>query len=286
MHSQLDQVGAFFRYLEHDGMTSPFAQTKWHQKFGQIKKIRRHVRKLRRQGVKRNIVVSGYPKSGNTWLTRMLADAAGSEMVAYLSDHRETLPRERGMVDSEIRKDIVTIKSHHTLPLLSLGGISLNDIVLVVRDPRDVAVSGSGFFFGTDNVPTPEAIDAMIDMMVTKKKPYVRWEDQRWDDFVKRSLNRGVPFVRYVDLVHNTKETLTPILNHLDLNLADETVDKIIAYHCFNRTNKRYAHTGQNEITRHLRSGKPGDYKKYLSARQKDRIENEFGPLMKTLGYL
>ncbi|MDO8288920.1 MAG: sulfotransferase domain-containing protein [Parvibaculum sp.] len=267
-------------------MASPFAQTKWHQNFGQIKKIRRHVRNLRREGVKRNIVVSGYPKSGNTWLTRMLADAAESEMVAYLSDHRKTLPRERGMVGHEMRRDLVTVKSHHTVSLLRMGGIPLTDIVLVVRDPRDVAVSGSGFFFGADNVPTPDSIDRMIDMMVTKNKPYVRWEDQRWDQFVEHSLNRGVPFVRYVDLVHNTKNTLTPILNHLDLNLTDEAVDRVIAYHCFDRANKRYTQTGQTEISRHLRSGKPGDYKKYLSIRQKDRIESEFGPLMKTLGYL
>ena len=267
-------------------MTTIPGLSKVYETYHQAKKIRRHVRKLRDEGTRRSIIVSGYPKSDNTWLTRMLADLAECEVVAYLSDYQDRLPRERGIVGREARRDIKTLKSHHSLPLLRLGGIPRSDVAIIVRDPRDVAVSGSGYFFGKENAPSPETIDQMIDMMLTTKNPSVRWIDQRWDQFVERSLDRGVPFVRYGDLVHKPRETLSPLLSHLDLDLSDEAIDRVVDYHAFDRAKQRYAQSGQSEITRHLRSGKPGDYRKYLSPRQKDRIESEFRPLMQKLGYL
>ncbi|MGV8996764.1 MAG: sulfotransferase domain-containing protein [Parvibaculaceae bacterium] len=267
-------------------MASLFSDHAWHQTYHQAKKIRRHIRSLRREGINRNIVVSGYPKSGNTWLARMLADAASSELVAYLSDHHENLPRERGMVGSEVRQDISTIKSHHSLPLLRLGGVPKTDIAIIVRDPRDVAVSGAGFFFGTENLPTSESIDQMIDMMLAETKPSVRWNDQRWDRFVERSFSSNVPVIRYVDLVEHTATTLKPILDHLSLELQDEAIEQLVNYHSFDRAKKRSTRAGQSDISHHLRTGKSGEYKIYLSARQRDRIESEFRPVMQRLGFL
>lgn len=267
-------------------MASLLAHSRWHQTYHQAKKIRRHIRNLRREGITRNIIVSGYPKSGNTWLARMVADAASSELIAYLSDHRGNLPRERGMVGREARRDISTIKSHHSLPLLRLGGVPLSDIAVIVRDPRDVAVSGAGFFFNSENIPTPDSIDSMIDMMLAQTKPRIRWNDQRWDQFVERSLNRKVPVVRYVDLVERPAETLKPILSHLSLNLDDEAMNRLVTYHSFEHAKQRFQQSGQTDISRHLRKGKPGEYKTYLSISQRERIESEFRPLMQKLGYL
>ncbi len=176
----------------------------------------------------------------------MLAGAASSELIAYLTDYRGLLPRERGIVGRDVRHDVSTIKSHHSLSLLRLGGIPKTDIAIIVRDPRDVAVSGAGFFFNTENTPTPESIDHMIDMMISETKPRVRWNDQRWDQFVEHSLNRGVPFVRYIDLVEKTEETLRPILSHLSLDLDDAAMNRLITYHSFDRAKQRFQETGRS----------------------------------------
>lgn len=271
-------------------MTSLLSRTWLHQTYHQSKKIRRHVRSLKRRGVDRCIVVSGYPKSGNTWLARMLADIAECEMAAYLTDKDDKLPREVGMVGREARRDTIVIKSHHTLPLLRWGGVAPSDLAIIVRDPRDVAVSGAGFFFaetfGKTNEPTPDSIDRMIDMMIGSERPEVRWPDQRWDSFVEKSLTSNLPIIRYVDLVKAPRETLEPVLSHLGLDQHNFDLDRIIDFHTFDQAKQRSERKGETAISHHLRSGRTGEYRKYLSRRQRERIENEFRPTMERLGYL
>ena len=214
-------------------MANFLERSKIHVTFHQAKKIRRHNRKLKMEGVERCHVVSGYPKSGNTWLARMVSDLIGCELVAYLTDIREQLPRESHLAPDKLLRDVVVVKSHHTASLLKLGGVDLSDSVFVVRDPRDIAVSGSGFIFSSDNVPSEENIDRMIDLMVEAKKPGVRWQDLRWDCFLQSAIEKKVLMVRYEDLVTDPVGSLRRILTHLRYERSDDQIERVVSFHNF-----------------------------------------------------
>ena len=267
-------------------MVNFLERSKIHQTFRQAKKIRQHRRQLMGQGVERCHVVSAYPKSGNTWLARMLAHAICCEVVAYISDAKERVPRESSLHAEELRHDVVIARSHHMASLLMLGGFASNDIVSVVRDPRDIAVSGSGFFFSANNVPNENLIDQMIDQMVRTEKPCVRWQDVRWDTFVRSSIEKNVILVRYVDLLQDTKGVLKRILTRLGYDRSDEQIDEVVSYHSFASSKSRAAASGQNDVFQYLRSGEAGAYRTHLLPRQQQRIESEFGQTMRELGYL
>lgn len=267
-------------------MVNLLAKSKLHQSFRQAKKIRRHRRRLRREGIEQCLVVSAYPKSGQTWVSRMVADAVGCEMVAYLSDANERQPRESGLDLSELLDDVVVARSHHTVDLLTLGGVKPDNIVSVVRDPRDISVSGSGFLFAADNVPSEERIDQMIDQMVERQRPDVRWQDMRWDDFVQSAIRRNVLMVRYTDLVRDTAGSLKKILTRLGYERSDEVIGRVVRFHNFDVSKARAAANGRPDVHQYLRRGEPGAYRDFLTVRQQARIEGEFRQTMEYFGYL
>lgn len=267
-------------------MVNLLEDSKLHQTFRQVKKIRRHKRKLRREGVEQCVVVSAYPKSGNTWVARMVSDAIRCEMVAYLTDVNERLPRESGLEGTELRDDVVVARSHHTATLLTLGGVRTDDIAFVVRDPRDISVSGSGFLFSLDNVPNEELIDRMINQMVQTQKPDVRWQDVRWDHFVQSAIKKDVLIIRYVDLVNDTAGALKKILTRLGHERSDDVIDQVVRFHNFKTSKDRAAASGRHDVQRYLRRGEPGAYRNFLNARQQERIESEFRRTMQHFGYL
>ena len=267
-------------------MANFLKHSKIHVTFHQAKKIHRHKSKLKQRGVEKCHVVSGYPKSGNTWLARMLSDAIGCELVSYLTDFRERLLRESNNIPDEILRNVVVTKSHHTASLLKLGGINLRDTVFVVRDPRDIAVSGSGFLFASDNVPSEERIDKMIDQMVETQKPGVRWEDLRWDCFQQSAIEKKVLMVRYVDLLNDPVGSLGRILTHLRCERSNDRIEHVVSFHNFATSKTRAEASGRKDIHQFFRQGEAGAFQSYLTPRQRQRIESEFGYMMKHLGYL
>ncbi len=267
-------------------MTNIFAHSKIHTTYHQAKKIRRHLRRLDEDGFAHCHVVSGYPKSGNTWVARMVADAIGCEMEAYLTDVHKRLPRDSHVTPVERLKDVIVVKSHHTASLLSLGGVNSGNIVSIVRDPRDVAVSGSGFLFGSENIPNEERINQMIDLMVETQKPSVRWQDLRWDEFIQSAIDKNTLIVRYCDVQEDTVGSLHKILARLGYERSDDQIARVVKFHDFKASKLRSATDKTSETRQYFRQGKVGAYRDHLTQNQQLRIELKFKDMMKIFGYL
>lgn len=95
------------------------------------------------------ILVVGYPKSGNTWLSRLLADALdwpvrGIEKARPLSetgeDHREGhVIRQLHLYPGSHGAQHPAVSDRFTLNMDSFNGH--HKVVHIIRDPRDVAVA-------------------------------------------------------------------------------------------------------------------------------------------------
>jgi hypothetical protein len=94
------------------------------------------------------IIISGYPKSGNTWLTRLTAQLVGCPVEGFWTQPQN---KDRAIEGAERISKYSCFKSHHSFPLLKdsfqkFGKNRSKKIIYIVRDPRDVAISASFFY--------------------------------------------------------------------------------------------------------------------------------------------
>ena len=103
----------------------------------------------------KKIIIAGYPKSGNTWLSRLTANLVGCPVEGFLYNPNNV---EIAIEGTERVSDYRVYKSHHQLSELTKEDIQNSKIIYVVRDPRDVLCS---FRKMTDN-PYPNYLDSIF----------------------------------------------------------------------------------------------------------------------------
>ena len=98
------------------------------------------------------IIIAGYPKSGNTWLCRMIAEAIDAPFVGFFS-HGKIEPDEGAEGIERKNQNFAIFKSHHTFhELQSLINVNHDQIIMIHRNPLDIAASGIAYFsFGTNH---------------------------------------------------------------------------------------------------------------------------------------
>src|SRR6056297_564086 len=93
------------------------------------------------------VIASGYPKSGNTWLTRLTAQLIGCPVKGFWTQPQN---KDHAIEGTERVSEYRCFKSHHTYQSLEESfttfGNRTEKVIYIVRDPRDVAISATFFF--------------------------------------------------------------------------------------------------------------------------------------------
>jgi len=275
--------------------------------------------------VKRNIFLASYPKSGNTWLRAIIANALINKKKFSLNDLKK-IPllsskhnfknfkninySEDGDIDfdwmseniincqkylNDTNKDFNIYKTHSVRHLKFTNETVNMGFIYIIRDPRDIAVSLSHFAGGS--------IERTIDEILYSKKLMTKTNGAKellstWDLHTKswleyKSVSRLV--IRYEDLIDNTEENILQIFNFLNKitfntflpNRID--IQKIIRETNISNLKKEEKLFGFKEASRHskfFRSGKKKQWEYILSLSQIKLIEKELYPMMKQFNYL
>jgi hypothetical protein len=274
--------------------------------------------------MQKNIFLSSYPKSGNTWLRAIIISALSKKKFSLdelkkilllsskknFKDLKNIKYSDDGDIDfdwmseniincqknlNEANKDLNIYKTHSVKHRKFTNETVNMAFIYIVRDPRDIAISLNHFAGGS--------LDQTINEMLYSKKLMTSTNGAKelvstWDLHTKSWLeynNVSRLIIRYEDLINKTEEYILKIFNFLNkitnntffLNKID--INKIIQETSINNLKKEEGLFGFKEASKYsrfFRSGKTEQWKDILSLGQIKLINKELFPMMKQLNYL
>ena len=170
-------------------------------------------------------------------------------------------------------------------------------VILVVRDPRDVAISYSAKHI---NKTTDEVIDLMTNPDVisrtTESKLGLPMIHLNWEQFYRSWLHLDCPklLLKFEDIKKDPKKAVIDILNffkneyNFQFNNENNLVSNILETTDFKTLKTKEKEQGLIDKKKgaYFRSGKTNEWSKKLTIDQIKKIESSFNKLMKELGYL
>lgn len=241
------------------------------------------------------IIVVGYPKSGNTWLCRLLGDVLDSPV-------RGLHLKPPLAAEGEDRNGDYIIYQAHLRPVwrpdeesISPDIISLNvprltneRVVHIIRDPRDIVVAVNHYW-------QLHNIDKAIDAVAEGQHPLATHGN--WVGFInswaKSPLAETVLTTTFYEtLSGDTKLALSFILNGLGVtDVSKDAISSTVERQSFDIRKEQIREHGQDlpygreTQLGNLRKGVVGDWENHFDRAQAKRAHEYFGELMTILGY-
>ena len=235
-----------------------------------------------------DLFIVSYPKSGNTWV-RLIVGELFFKNVNY-NNLDNLLPESYSFKEStyiETQDKFRIFKSHDYFDH------RFNKVIYVVRDPREVLVSSYYFQIKVGTIKKNYSKRVFFKEFLRGKfnSNFGNWEQNvgSW----LGSKKSQIMFVRYEDLILNTKSEITKIAKFLGKNLTKKKLDQIIKKTSFNHLSKKEKEVNLkwNSIKKNnpdilfFRSGKINSWKNFLTKKENYEIKKRWNTYMKIFNY-
>lgn len=250
------------------------------------------------------IVISGYPKSGNTWLTRLVAELINCPVKGFWNSDKEEIAKEglsRG-------SSYACYKSHHQLEELRAIEEQADKIIYVIRDPRDITISGKNFFRSVKIMdPKKTRLKSLAKILnkifyktigksVMEKKmigavlygdsTVHHWCRVSWKAHLMPYLEaENVCKVTYEDMLDDPMTECQKILRFLEIKKSSAEIETAIENQSFAMAKQKFKQENALNKANFLRKGGRGYWIKSFSAKEKQLFIDEVGPQLQQLGY-
>lgn len=272
-------------------------------------------------------LLCSYPKSGNTWLRAVLASVLGESPIKLqeglpfkVFDQRSHFDDLMGIDSSDLTTaEIDAVRAAYCRAMAAAPDLpriwkvhncfqppsteleppfppdSLESVIYIVRDPRDVAVSFAHH--------VSKSIDEAISRMENDKQrmasntsalnPQLSQYLSSWSLHVESWLDAPdikLHLMRYEDMVGNPHVAFSEALRFLGIGFGSEKLEQALAACRFDVLQASEQKEGFRERPRRVRSffrrGVAGGWRDSLTAEQEQRIVARHGMVMRRLGYL
>jgi hypothetical protein len=243
----------------------------------------------------------GYPKSGNTWVARLTADLVDAPVCGFWG-RPET--QELAVEGCERRAPIDVYKGHHRCDAAARDFAAAN-LVYVVRDVRDVALSGAHYFSFRDRsavgrlaylarsvrrklAPRAEVdyrLRRMLEALAVGDASVSEWCARPWDEHVQGYLAADAFVVRYEDLLDDAEGQARRLLRHLGIERTSAQIRAALQRQSFAAARQRFLVAGDVARAKFLRAGRHGDWVSVLTAAQQAFCWSRFGATLALAGY-
>lgn len=164
-------------------------------------------------------------------------------------------------------------------------------VILMVRDPRDVLVSGyysvayshPAPAYGTDKYHAfikdrKFSQEATVDEYAIAQCNHIYETFERHRNLLLgRSSN--VHIIKYEDMVSDFEGWLRSLINYCDFQVSAQLFEELLQEHERLRPSKE-------NVEKHIRKGKPGDYREKLTPETVDYIEQKLLPILQEFHYV
>jgi Sulfotransferase domain len=247
---------------------------------------------------KRRILVVGYPKSGSTWLTRLTAELLGAPVKGFW---KASPGHDEIAIEGEARvADMAVYKGHQPCAAVA-AEVDLTDVIYMVRDVRDVAVSGANYFsFGPRSFMKRvtarlrrvyesrcelRRVPDMLRVLAEGDAHVSEWCSRPWDECVNEYLDAGALVVRYEDLLAAPERQCRRLLAHLGVERSPASIRTAIAAQSFAAVKRKFLERADLARATFLREGRAGAWHTVLTARERVYCLERFGGTLARLGY-
>lgn len=281
--------------------------------------------KYKKDAKRKKIYVVGYPKSGNTWVVRLLSDVLNYPVCPTDVTGALEIASEINQHISENPENTYEITKLHFLPqrFFKEAKDSPIRVVYIYRDFRDIVVSS--FFYWNQCSEVNLKIKSFLSLLCSgpiallrycrsRRRLFYYTEDlcsgridwfkqytgtwsqhlKKWRDVSLKRSGLKIVFVAYEELLNETPSTVLKIIRDLHLpKPSAKRLQNAIERQSF-KTLKSYFLTlpdnadvpfGKKFNLKFLRKGISGDWKIFLSRRMAKTIQAYHGEMLFELGY-
>lgn len=233
-----------------------------------------------------DIIIAGYPKSGNTWMQYMLADLFFQIDASEARDEviQSLVPTFLdSKADNFFRRyaDPMFLRSH------DFPKPEYRRVICLVRDGRDVLVSYVNYLKLWEE---HQKLDAHT--MISSEYYNIPPWHVHLAQWVENPYNADILFVRYEDLRADPLGEMEKVCAFSGIDYTEEDIERTIRHTTFEamrEREKKYGWSAQNtgfpQKKGFIRRGKVGSYKDELSETDLSLFLKQAEPMLKHFGY-
>jgi hypothetical protein len=241
------------------------------------------------------IFIAGLPKSGTSWLKKMICSYPGYQEVMipeanayeinYGGSHDFDLPED---TFSRFKNKLVVLKLHvhgsqHNFNLLKNSQIPF---VVIYRDLRDVAVS---YYFYVKQTPWHPEYNLYKNLKVEDGLKFfgenLLCEYAEWiESWTKIADDSFKLILRYEELLNNPEIELSKIARHCSLDDSPTKIQEIVKINSFNNLSGG-RDKGNESSNSFLRKGIMGDWKNHFTPMLKDIYKEKISDFLVKFNY-
>jgi hypothetical protein len=259
------------------------------QEIAHSAKTLRYVLLDSRKNPKRKVLVNGSPKTGTTWMLKMIESIPGYHEVGNFNG-------EIARYHTVQAGDVVHGHDWLSPELAEILDRNAIRVVLMIRDPRDQLISrvfhirrvqDHAWHERLKAVSMEEAISLCIEG--GDGVPGTRTMIELTQTWLDNRIN--IVYVRYEELLAEPVKEFHRVVDYLGIEMTDALVESIVARNQFERlaTGKKFwkesRKQGQADPNSHFRKGITGDWQNYFNEDLKQKFKEAAGDKLIELGY-
>lgn len=238
-----------------------------------------------------DIFIVSYPKSGNTWMRFLLANLLNSGTDVGF-DNIETLAPD---IYAHPNRRLNLMMGPRLLKSHEYFDPRYRNVIYIVRDPRDVAVSYWNHHIKFGIISSSDSKSDFIDRYIAGElDPFGTWAEHVGGWLGAREMDKHFLLIHYEDMLSDPLSGAERIARHLSLPLTHEEVIAAMESSSFKKMKHDEQRQGklwlpiQNTSSDlpFVRKGLAQQWKDDLDPHLVDRITDRFRPQMQRLGYL
>ncbi|XP_038626066.1 sulfotransferase 1C1-like [Tachyglossus aculeatus] len=242
-----------------------------------------------------DLLIASYAKAGTTW-TQEIVDMIQNDGDVQKCHRANTFDRHPFLewtlppplnsgLDLALKMPSPrTLKTHLPVQLLPPSFWEHNcKIIYIARNAKDCLVSYYHFSRMNKTIPDPGTWEEYMESFMTGRVLWGSWYEHVKGWWKAKDKHR-ILYLFYEDMKEDPKRELQKLLQFMEKDLPEETVDKIIYHTSFDvmKNNPMANYTTMplsvmdHSISPFMRKGMPGDWKNHFTVRQNERFDEDY----------